>query len=78
MREAGAEVGVIVTTSYPAGWSSGQLFGLHDEVWVTSASAAIPLAAALRERGWTNLRYVDGGMSEWVRRGWKTVRPAAR
>jgi hypothetical protein len=48
MREAGAEVGVIVTTSYPAGWSSGQLFGLHDEVWVTSASAAIPLAAALR------------------------------
>ena len=30
---------------------------------------------ALRERGWTNLRYVDGGMSEWVRRGWKTVRP---
>ena len=31
---------------------------------------------ALRERGWTNLRYVDGGMSEWVRRGWKTVRPS--
>lgn len=30
---------------------------------------------ALRERGWTNLRYVDGGMSEWVRRGWKTIRP---
>ncbi len=33
--------------------------------------------SALRERGWTNLRYVDGGMSEWVRRGWKTVRPTA-
>jgi rhodanese-related sulfurtransferase len=31
---------------------------------------------ALRERGWTNLRYVNGGMSEWVRRGWKTVPPA--
>ncbi len=30
---------------------------------------------ALRERGWTNLRYVDGGMSEWNRRGWKTVKP---
>jgi rhodanese-related sulfurtransferase len=32
---------------------------------------------ALRERGWTNLRYVNGGMSEWNRRGWKTVKPAA-
>jgi rhodanese-related sulfurtransferase len=30
---------------------------------------------ALRERGWTNLRYVSGGMSEWNRRGWKTVKP---
>lgn len=30
---------------------------------------------ALRERGWTNLRYVNGGMSEWNRRGWKTVAP---
>lgn len=30
---------------------------------------------ALRERGWTNLRYVNGGMSEWNRRGWKTVTP---
>ena len=30
---------------------------------------------ALRERGWTNLRYVNGGMSEWSRRGWKTVAP---
>ncbi len=31
---------------------------------------------ALRERGWTNLRYVNGGMSEWNRRGWKTVVPS--
>ena len=30
---------------------------------------------ALRERGWTNLRLVNGGMSEWNRRGWKTVKP---
>ena len=30
---------------------------------------------ALRAQGWTNLRYVDGGMSEWVRRGWPTVKP---
>jgi len=30
---------------------------------------------ALRAQGWTNLRYVDGGMSEWNRRGWRTVAP---
>jgi rhodanese-related sulfurtransferase len=30
---------------------------------------------ALRAQGWTNLRYVNGGMSEWVRRGWPTVKP---
>ena len=48
MREAGAEVGVIVTTSWPPGWPDGHFFGLHEEVWVTSPSAAIPLAVALR------------------------------
>lgn len=30
---------------------------------------------ALRERGYTNLRYVSGGMSEWSRRGWPLVPP---
>lgn len=30
---------------------------------------------ALRERGYAHVRYVDGGMSEWVRRGWPTVPP---
>ncbi|WP_394787280.1 rhodanese-like domain-containing protein [Rhodoferax sp.] len=30
---------------------------------------------ALRERGYTNLRYASGGMSEWVRRGWPLVQP---
>jgi hypothetical protein len=49
MRAAGAEVGVIVTTSLPAEWPEGQPFGLHEDVWVTSAAAAIPLASALRE-----------------------------
>jgi hypothetical protein len=48
MRDLGAEAGVIVTTSFPNGWPTGQLFGLHEEVWVTSPSAAIPLASALR------------------------------
>lgn len=33
---------------------------------------------ALRERGYTNVRYVEGGMSEWARRGLPLVKPAAR
>jgi rhodanese-related sulfurtransferase len=32
---------------------------------------------ALRERGgYGHVRFVEGGMSEWVRRGWPTVKPA--
>jgi hypothetical protein len=49
MRAAGAEAGVIVTTSFPAEWPDGQSFGLHEHIWVTAPAAAIPLAAALRE-----------------------------
>ena len=30
---------------------------------------------ALHEQGFTNIRYVDGGMSEWARRGWPMVKP---
>lgn len=30
---------------------------------------------ALKDAGWTNLRYVQGGMSEWARRGWPMVKP---
>jgi rhodanese-related sulfurtransferase len=30
---------------------------------------------ALRERGYGHVRYVEGGMSEWVRRGWPLVTP---
>jgi rhodanese-related sulfurtransferase len=30
---------------------------------------------ALREQGFTNIRFVDGGMSEWARRGWPMVKP---
>ncbi len=29
----------------------------------------------LREKGYTNVRFVQGGMSEWMRRGWPLVRP---
>ena len=31
--------------------------------------------AALRERGYPHVRYVQGGMSEWMRRGWPVVKP---
>jgi rhodanese-related sulfurtransferase len=30
---------------------------------------------ALRERGYAHVRYVNGGMSEWTRRGWPLVKP---
>ena len=29
----------------------------------------------LREKGYTSVRFVRGGMSEWTRRGWPLVRP---
>jgi rhodanese-related sulfurtransferase len=31
---------------------------------------------ALREKGYGHVRYVQGGMSEWARRGWPMVKPA--
>lgn len=31
---------------------------------------------ALRERGYGHVRYVNGGMSEWARRGWPLVKPS--
>lgn len=31
--------------------------------------------AALRQRGYKHVRYVKGGMSEWVKRGWPVVKP---
>jgi hypothetical protein len=49
MRAAGAEAGVIVTTSFPPDWPADRPFGLHEQVWVSAPAAAIPLAAALRE-----------------------------
>lgn len=32
---------------------------------------------ALREAGWTNVRYVHGGMSDWAKRGWPMIKPAS-
>lgn len=33
---------------------------------------------ALRERGYSHVRYVQGGMSEWARRGWPMVKPSGK
>ena len=33
------------------------------------------VAAALRERGYTNVRYVHGGMGGWAGKGWPMVAP---
>ena len=50
MRGCAAEIGVLVSmsTAVPREWPAGQLFGLHDEVWVTTWSAALQLAEVLR------------------------------
>jgi len=29
----------------------------------------------LRKQGYGHVRFVDGGMSEWARRGWPLVQP---
>ena len=34
------------------------------------------VAAALRERGYTNVRYVHGGMGGWAGKGWPLVPPS--
>lgn len=50
MRACGADVGILVITgsALPREWESGQLFGLHEEVWVTSWTTALQLATVLR------------------------------
>ncbi len=50
MRACGADVGILVsmTTAVPKEWPEGQSFGLHEEVWVTTWSAALQLAEVLR------------------------------
>jgi hypothetical protein len=50
MRAAAADVGILVTTTLPAALPTAHVFGLHEDVWVSSWGAAIPLAVALRER----------------------------
>ncbi len=50
LRGCNADVGVLVTmgTAFPKEWEDGQLFGLCEDVWVTSWTTALQLAAVLR------------------------------
>ena len=50
MRGCGADVGVLITTgtAVPKDWEATQLFGLHEDVWVTAWSTALQLATVLR------------------------------
>ncbi|HEY3783824.1 MAG TPA: DUF2130 domain-containing protein [Steroidobacteraceae bacterium] len=50
MRGCSADVGILVITgtALPREWEPGQLFGLHEEVWVTSWTTALQLASVLR------------------------------
>jgi len=50
MRAAGADVGILVSVGpcRPREWEDGTLFGLHEDIWVTSWSTAVQLATALR------------------------------
>ncbi len=50
MRGCGAELGVLITmpTAVPKEWEAGQLFALHEDVWVTVWTPALQLASVLR------------------------------
>src|SRR5262249_43980603 len=49
MRAAAADVGILVSVGpcYPKNWQEGTLFGLHEDIWVTSWSTAVQLATVL-------------------------------
>ena len=50
MRASDADVGVLVSVGmcFPKDWEAGQLFGLHEDIWMTSWSTALQLATVLR------------------------------
>ena len=50
MRGCNADVGILVITgtALPKEWESGQLFGLYEDVWITSWTTALQLATVLR------------------------------
>lgn len=71
MRRDGADLGVLVTMAgaIPTEWDSGQLFGLHQDVWVTTWSTAIGLAKYCAKDWWM---FTSSGSSRPERaRRWK-------
>jgi hypothetical protein len=50
MRSCGADVGVLVITgtACPRDWEPAQLFGLYEDIWITSWTTGLQLAAVLR------------------------------
>jgi hypothetical protein len=50
MRGCAADVAVLVITgtALPKDWEADQLFGLHEDIWITSWTTALQLAAVLR------------------------------
>jgi hypothetical protein len=50
MRGCGADVSVLVITgtALPKEWEAGQLFGLYEDIWITTWSTALQLATVLR------------------------------
>ncbi len=48
MRACGADLGVIVTLAAPKEFAAAQAFGLHEDIWVSGWSTALPLAQCLR------------------------------
>ncbi len=50
VRACNADVGVLVTmgSAFPKEWEEGQLFGLCEDIWVTSWTTALQLATVLR------------------------------
>ena len=50
VRGCCADLGVLVSvgTAFPKDWEEGQLFGLHEDIWLTSWTTALQLATVLR------------------------------
>lgn len=50
LRGCGADLGILVSigTAFPKDWEEGQLFGLHEDIWLTSWTTALQLATVLR------------------------------
>ena len=64
MRQLSARVGEI-----PKNSDKAVLLICHTQ------SRSSSTVTALQKAGFTNVKYVHGGMSGWIKRGWPTVKP---